>query len=595
VHIAMTDSENIHLASKIGQPAYKSILVDSYYARAPRQFFGLPVICLSILVVELCERLAFYTFTGTQEFFLEHVGYTLSQAGGLNAAMSTLCMCWALLAGWLADAVLGRYHTIIIFGIVYALGALMATMAAWPSFESSKCYLFGIMVLVPIGTAGIKANISNFGADQYDTSDAVQAAAQEKFFSWFYFAINLGSAVAYGYLTTLGSNGGLGIPKQYGYFAVYLVAALCMVLAVCIFRSGRHQYRMQPIQKNSALGTVARYVSIAAWRGSKHAAVLILGLALLTLGVVCSVVQAMMPAAAFAGLLTQVAFVCAGVGIAAVVIPCLRTSWIGHVVLPGQTLTGVDVATFLRLLPVLFSANLAFSSLYNSMQFWYQQQACQMDLRIPFSLSGSQFSGSFFMIADCLGIVLATPFAVNWLNPLLEKKTSGRFGHGSKFVLGMAFAAFSVLLAAHLEKLRKGAPVLSITSNCAPAGVQMSDMNASWMVVPFFLMGLGEIYTQPVLMHFAYSKSPASMRTLAVVTCLVIGAVSNALFTVEISALSPFVPNDLNKGNLEYGHYANVALGGLFCAVYLGSLKIFEAGECIEDLVVFEENCQESA
>jgi len=575
--MASTDTENVRLSTKTTQ-SYKS-MVDGYYTRPTRTFNGLPVVCLSILVVELCERLAFYTFTGTQEFFLEHLGYTLSQAGGLNAAMSTLCMCWALLAGWIADAVLGRYQTILVFGGVYASGALVATMAALPGFESSRCYLFGIMFLVPIGTAGIKANISNFGADQYDTSDPVQAAAQEKFFSWFYFAINLGSAVAYGYLTTLGSNGGLGIPKQYGYFAVYLVAAMCMVGAVFIFRSRKDEYRMQPIQKRSALGAVARYVNVAASGGSKHASTLILGFALLVLGVACSVIQAMFPTASCAGLLTKVAFVCAGVGIAAVVIPCLRTKWIGNAVLPGETLSGKDVAKFLRLLPVLFSANLAFSALYNSMQFWYQQQACQMDLRIPFSASGSQFSGSFFMIADCLGIVLATPFAVGWLNPLLEKKTGGGFGHGSKFVLGMCFAAVSVLLAAHLERLRKGSPVLSIASNCAPTGIQMSDMNAAWMVVPFFLMGLGEIYTQPVLMHFSYSKSPASMRTLAVVTCLVIGAVSNALFTVEIAALSPFVPDDLNKGNLEYGHYANVVLGGIFCMVYIASLKIFEEGE----------------
>jgi len=579
----MTSTENIRLTTKVvGQPVYNSILG----AVPARQFHGLPVVCLSILVVELCERLAFYTFTGTQEFFLEHVGYTLSQAGGLNAAMSTLCMCWALLAGWIADAVLGRYQTILLFGGVYAAGALVATMAAFPAFENSRVYLFGIMVLVPIGTAGIKANISNFGADQYDTTDPVQAAAQEKFFSWFYFAINLGSAVAYGYLTTMGSNGGLGVPKQYGYFAVYLIAALCMLLAIYIFRSGRHQYRMQPIQKRSSLGAVARYVTDAAGSGSMHAITLLVGFALLTVGVAFSVVQAILPEASFAGFLTKAAFACAGVGIAAVVIPCLRITWIGSSALPGETLSGKEVATFLRLLPVLFSANLAFSSLYNSMQFWYQQQACQMDLRIPFSASEAQFSGSFFMIADCLGIVLATPFAVSYFNPLLEKKSGGRFGHGAKFVLGMAFAAFSVLLAAHIERLRRGSPVLSIPSNCAPAGVHMSGMNASWMVAPFFLMGLGEIYTQPVLMHLAYSKSPASMRTLAVVTCLVIGAVSNALFTVEIAALSPFVPNDLNNGHLEYGHYANVALGGVFCMVYLVSLRMFEEGgqDDIEEL-----------
>jgi dipeptide/tripeptide permease len=245
--------------------------------------------------------------------------------------------------------------------------------------------------------------------------------------------------------------------------------------------------------------------------------------------------------------------------------------------LEGEVLSGSEVAKFLRLLPVLFSANLAFSALYNSMQFWYQQQACQMDLRMPFSSGGSQFSGSFFMIADCLGIVLATPFAVDWLNPMLEQASGGRFSHGPKFVLGMTFAMFSVTMAAHLEQLRRAAPILPIASNCAPPGVMMSDLGASWMVMPFFLMGLGEIYTQPVLMHFAYSESPTSLRTLAVVTSLVIGAVSNALFTVQISMLAAFVPNDLNDGRLEYGHYINVVVGVIFCTAYLGALRMFES------------------
>merc|ERR1719329_1625730 len=143
---------------------------------------------MCILVVELCERLAFYTFTGTQEFFLERHGYSLAQAGGVNAAMGTLCMAWALFAGWMADVVLGRYHTILVFGLLYAIGAFVAATAAWPAFNDTGLYLFGVMVLVPMGTAGIKANISNFGADQFDISDPSQKDAQEKFFSWFYLA-----------------------------------------------------------------------------------------------------------------------------------------------------------------------------------------------------------------------------------------------------------------------------------------------------------------------------------------------------------------------------------------------------------------------
>jgi dipeptide/tripeptide permease len=314
----------------------------------------------------------------------------------------------------------------------------------------------------------------------------------------------------------------------------------------------------------------------AASGGSKMATALLAGFVFLALGIVCSVVQAVLPEASFANIMVKVAFVTSGLGIAAVMIACRDTAWMTSDTLEGEELAGTEVRKFLRLLPVLVASNLAFSALYNSMQFWFQQQACQMDLRIPFSSTGSQFSGSFFMIADCLGIIIATPVALGWLNPYLERASGGRFGTGAKFVLGMGFAMVSVLLAAHIERLRRMAPVLDIASNCAPPGINMSDMNAAWMVAPFFLMGLGEIYTQPVLMHFAYSEAPVSMRTLSVVMGLMIGAVSNALFTVQIAALSSFVPNDLNKGNLEYGHYANVAVGLIFCMVFLNNLRTFE-------------------
>lgn len=444
----------------------------------------------------------------------------------------------------------------MVFGLLYVVGALVATCAAWPSVSSSRLYLAGIMVLVPMGTAGIKANISNFGADQYDTSDPAQAAAQDKFFSWFYLSINVGSAVSYGYLTTLGSNGGMGVPQAYGYFAAYGIASCCMLAAVALFMAGHGRYRHQPMLRNSTMGCVAKHVTAAARKGSVEASCFCIGTVLLVGAIVFSVVSALIQTGKNGFVLA--AFVCALLGVVAVVCTSIRPTWlIGS---PADvSLRSSEVAGFLRLLPVLITSNLSFCAMYNSMQYWYQQQACQMDLRMPFTTS-SQFSGSFFMIADCLGIVIATPIAVGWLNPWLESKFPRMFGHFQKFSLGMAFGGVSVLMAAYMEVMRRGMPFLDQVSNCAPEGIRMSAMRADWMVWPFLLMGIGEIYTQPVIMHFAYSKSPAATRTLAAVMSLVIGAVSNAIFTVQVAALSPFVPNDLNNGHLEYGYYLNLLL-----------------------------------
>jgi dipeptide/tripeptide permease len=540
---------------------------------------GIPAVCICILVVELCERLAFYTFTGTQEFFLEHLGYSLSAAGGINAAMGTLCMAWAFFAGWVADVVLGRYLTIVSFGLLYAAGSILATFAAWPELSSKRLYLIGVLGLVPIGTAGIKANISNFGADQYDPTDPEQVAARETFFSWFYLAINIGSAVAYGCLTTIGTSGGFGVPKIFGYFAVYGCAAAAMLGAVMLFRSCRRQYRVQRTQECSSFAGVGSYVYSAAQLGSGSALTVCVGFVLLFAGLVTSVVQALLGQGGISTL-GVVSFICSAIGVASVCLPCLRPDWVlkGRPT-SGTSLSAEDVRDFLRLLPVLFMANMVFSALYNSMQFWYQQQACQMDLRIPWAAPGDnqpQFAGSFFMIADCVGIVIATPFAIKWLNPALDRLRGVPLGPGHKYMIGMAMGTASVLMAARFEQHRRNAPVTGFTSNCAPEGVKMSEMAASWMFLPFFLMGVAEIYTQPTLMHLAYDQSPPSMRTLTAATSLVIGGVSTALFSLQVSALSPFVPDDLNKGFLELGYYSNVIIAAAFLPMYLSCINSLE-------------------
>mmetsp|Transcript_40124 Transcript_40124/g.114701 ORF Transcript_40124/g.114701 Transcript_40124/m.114701 type:complete len:591 (-) Transcript_40124:47-1819(-) len=533
----------------------------------------IPIVCWFILVVELCERLAFYTITGSQAFFLEHIGFSLSSAGGINATMWTLCTVLAVVASWLADVALGRYLTILTSGAVYALGALICAVAAWPSFENSGVYFVGVIGLLPIATAGIKANISNFGADQYDTSDPNHEQAQERFFSIFYLSINVGAAVSYGFFTTFASSGGIGVPKDYGYFVAYLLMGVCMCIAVGVYFAGRRSYKVHPLQPRSALANVALVVHRRAVAGSLSAMAVWIGVWCLVASIILSTMKSLIAGSGAA--MMYAAFFCAGVGTLAVVVACLKPSWLHE---PGKEPEekDVEVENFLKVIPVLFTGQLAFGALYNSMQFWYQQQACQMDLRAPLG-GGGQLSGSFFMIADCLGIVVATPIAVDWLNPLLENKLGGRFGHGAKFGLGSAFGGLSVLAAAHLELTRRAAPVLDLASNCAPDGVRMSALSSAWMTMPFFLMGLGEIYTQPVLMHFAYSQSPPSMRTLAAATGLVIGAVSTSLFTVQVAVLSPYVPNDLNHGHLEYGYFFNLVLGGVFYAAFLRALRTFEA------------------
>ena len=104
------------------------------------------------------EEFANKALAGSQEFFLEQLGYSAEESAGLNSAFTTLCYVWPLtisctkmigvpntalpdllpkppdvqipfllcvsrLGGYVADAYWGRYHTIIAFTGFYLVGA----------------------------------------------------------------------------------------------------------------------------------------------------------------------------------------------------------------------------------------------------------------------------------------------------------------------------------------------------------------------------------------------------------------------------------------------------------------------------------------
>eukprot|EP00121_Abeoforma_whisleri_P009595 Awhi_evm1s8827 len=128
-------------------------------------------VCMFILVVEMCERLTYYTIMGSQRGLLtNYYGYASVQASSINAAFSVLCYFTPIFGGWLADSKLGRYKTILLFGTLYLIGTILTTISAVPQVDNKILYLVGVFVFLTVGTGGIKPNISNFGADQYGDS-----------------------------------------------------------------------------------------------------------------------------------------------------------------------------------------------------------------------------------------------------------------------------------------------------------------------------------------------------------------------------------------------------------------------------------------
>ncbi len=143
-----------------------------------------------------------------------------------------------LVGALMADWFFGKYKVILYVSILYCVGHLMLSI-----FEQDLTMFTIGMFVIAIGAGGIKSNVSANVGDQFDSTNE---HLMTKVYSWFYFAINLGSVV---------SN--ILIPVVYAKWGAkwaFGIPGILMALATVIFYLGRNKYRRVPpsgINKNN--------------------------------------------------------------------------------------------------------------------------------------------------------------------------------------------------------------------------------------------------------------------------------------------------------------------------------------------------------
>jgi peptide/histidine transporter 3/4 len=120
------------------------------------------------------------------------------------------------------------------------------------------------MYVVALGAGGIKPNCSTMGADQFDLSIPQDKEESKKFFSYFYWAINLGSLVSYTLITYICQYGIAGLGGvEYGFFDGYLIPTVMLSIGIAIFVIGAKKYKITK-PEGSVINTVAAAVYEAA-------------------------------------------------------------------------------------------------------------------------------------------------------------------------------------------------------------------------------------------------------------------------------------------------------------------------------------------
>lgn len=130
-----------------------------------------------------------------------------------------------LVGAFLADALLGKYKTIIGLSIVYCLGHLVLAI-----YETQTGLAMGLM-LIAVGSGGIKPNVATHLGDQFTTSNS---NLLDKAFGFFYLAINVGAVIS-ALLTPL-------LLAKFGPQVAFGVPGALMLLATWVFWLGRKEF-----------------------------------------------------------------------------------------------------------------------------------------------------------------------------------------------------------------------------------------------------------------------------------------------------------------------------------------------------------------
>ncbi|EDV27429.1 uncharacterized protein TRIADDRAFT_12575, partial [Trichoplax adhaerens] len=470
-----------------------------------------------ILLTELCERLTYYSVSANLVLFANtHLGFTNPEAASINFIFTGTGYAIPIISGYIADSFIGQYNTIFGSSLIYIVGSVALVLVAAPydlpfSTSAQSAFYIGGLAFIAIGTGGIKSNVSPFGADQLKDSGPLLI---QRFFSWFYFFINVGSLVSFTAVAYIQQN--------VSFFYGYMIPAISMALAIIIFISARSYYVVRS-PKGSLLIDAVRMM----WQG------------------------------------LRVKLCCRNAG--------ARNGRITSIFDYAKQENGGSfessqvekIKPLGRVIPV-FILIILYWTVYFQMQTTWFIQGESMNLKLgSFKLPAAALS-SF----DTVSVLVFIPIINYGVYPLYKKIFGRSLTQLQRIGIGMIFASLAMLAAGILEGYR----LIDVHENPLPQVVAGSTFNASGNIsvlaqIPqFALIGLSEVFTSITGLEYAYSEAPEELKGLIMGLYLLtsgLGSYLGSLIIVIVNAASrnpkvqnsEWIPKDINNGHLDYYCY----------------------------------------
>ncbi|XP_063969040.1 solute carrier family 15 member 4-like [Lytechinus pictus] len=517
----LTDEERLIRAPQELSPAPSA---------APVNFFksGRARVVLCILFCELCERLTYYSIIGNLVIFCTNeLGYSSATAAVIVAAFSGTSYFVPIFGGWVADSIAGKYNTIFGSLLIYFVGAVTLPLISiyyedigdgnvgLTNSQKQGFFVFGLL-LVSMGTGGIKSNVGPFGAQQME--DLGEGAVQT-FFYWFYWFINVGSGIAYSAVVYVQQEVGFGVG--------FTIPAVSILLAIIILVLSRNKYLMKPPE-----GSVLTKVVKITFDGTKQ----------------CTCMHANQDEDLDS---------------------CLDRTKISK---GGryQDQEVDDVKSLGRVIPV-FIPIIIYWTIYIQMSSTYLLQGERMRLKYgDFTIPVAALN-----LFNVVIILILIPIMDRIVYPCFERNGM-RLSMLKRIGIGMCFAAGSMIVAAIVEICRKnvmrGGGFLEQT--IADVTYNASDVSVFAQIPQYCLIGTSEVFTSITGLEFAYSQSPDSMQGVIMGLFLMttgLGSYLGSLLVIIVNAASSgtWIPDEINDGFLEYFYFLLAGLMLLDFLVFL--------------------------
>ncbi|ELU04156.1 hypothetical protein CAPTEDRAFT_167732 [Capitella teleta] len=476
--------------------------------------------CTMILGSVIFERIAFYSIVSNLVMFLNQdplhwMSYNAVMALFVFTGLSYMT---ALFGGWIADSILGKFKTIVLFFFVYIGGYVcMPLLHPYPNpsskpqeapqwcsqsnlslnssgdnipwtpidgnryrapYEETCAWLVWLgLGIMAIGNGGVKANIAPFGADQVKM---LGSTSTRGFFNWFYWSINLGALVALGLFAF--------VQQELSFFWGYVVPGMLLCVGTILFICGFCFYVMKP-PSGSILSNIVKIIFQGCRLSARNKKITTSS---------SSGVHSMDPPE---GCLDRAK---------------LRFGGSFHD-------NCVDDVRSLGRVLLVFLAIIPYWIVYFQMETTFIVQGLHM--KLDFDKNDSKKSqeittfklpAAWLSLFDIIFLIVLIPLMDRVVYPALDRRGHHLSLRGRIFI-GMIFGVFAVGCAGGLESWRMHIYWLNGTENVHWQEIgntyyRAAGINILWQIPQYTLIGVSEVFASVASLELAYSTAPKSMQ-----------------------------------------------------------------------------------